>query len=156
MYACTNPSGCRHWTFFIEDYRGMIESFITWCNDNHAKLNISKTNELVVDYSCMSLSVWNVMSKFIERYKNSQSLLMCSHARLANKADPDRIQSGCHDSRQCSKYGCCWKEAAASRWAPKISVTNSVSHQMWNMVTISPSAMAVRLLMLMSKKKLCS
>ena len=28
----------------------MIESFFTWCNDNHLKLNISKTNELVVDY----------------------------------------------------------------------------------------------------------
>ncbi len=23
---------------------------VTWCNDNHMKLNISKTNELVVDY----------------------------------------------------------------------------------------------------------
>ncbi len=27
-----------------------MESFITWCNHNHLKLNISKTSELVVDY----------------------------------------------------------------------------------------------------------
>ncbi len=28
----------------------LVESFVTWCNHNHLKLNISKTNELVVDY----------------------------------------------------------------------------------------------------------
>ncbi len=33
-----------------EEYRGLIESFVTWCNKNHLKLNISKTKELVVDY----------------------------------------------------------------------------------------------------------
>ncbi len=37
-------------TIFTEECRGLIESFITWCNDSHLKLNISKTNELVVDY----------------------------------------------------------------------------------------------------------
>ncbi len=42
---------CLHLqTIFTEEYRGLIESFVTWCNDNHLKLNISKTNELVVDY----------------------------------------------------------------------------------------------------------
>nr|XP_029134639.1 LOW QUALITY PROTEIN: mucin-5AC-like [Labrus bergylta] len=33
-----------------EEYRGLIESFITWCNSNHLELNICKTKELVVDY----------------------------------------------------------------------------------------------------------
>ncbi|XP_060900327.1 mucin-2-like [Labrus mixtus] len=33
-----------------EEYRGLLESFITWCNSNHLKLNISKTKESVVDY----------------------------------------------------------------------------------------------------------
>ncbi len=36
--------------FLQEEYRGLIESFVTWCNSNHLKLNISKNNELVVDY----------------------------------------------------------------------------------------------------------
>ncbi len=31
-------------------YRGLTESYDIWCNDNHLELNISKTNELVVDY----------------------------------------------------------------------------------------------------------
>lgn len=31
------------------------------------------------------------------------------------------------------------QSVTVSRWAPKISVTNSVSDEMWNMVTISPS-----------------
>ncbi len=35
---------------FTEEYRGLTESFITWCNHNHLKLNISKITELVVDY----------------------------------------------------------------------------------------------------------
>lgn len=35
-------------TIFKEEYRGLRESFITWCNGNHLKLNISKTNELVL------------------------------------------------------------------------------------------------------------
>ncbi len=34
---------------FLQEYRGLTESFVTWCNNNHLKLNISKTNELVVD-----------------------------------------------------------------------------------------------------------
>lgn len=37
------------------EYRGPIESFITWCNENHLKLNIN--NELVLDYCCVSISV---------------------------------------------------------------------------------------------------
>ncbi len=42
---------CLHLeTIFTEEYRGLIESFVTWCNDSHLKLNISRTNELVVDY----------------------------------------------------------------------------------------------------------
>ncbi len=36
--------------FLTEEYRGLIESFVTWCNDSHLKLSISKTNELMVDY----------------------------------------------------------------------------------------------------------
>ncbi|XP_071398745.1 general transcription factor II-I repeat domain-containing protein 2A-like, partial [Centroberyx affinis] len=36
-------------TIFTEEYRGLIESFVTWCNNNRLKLNISKT-KLVVDY----------------------------------------------------------------------------------------------------------
>lgn len=31
-----------------EEYRGL--SFVTWCNNNHLKLNINETNELVVDH----------------------------------------------------------------------------------------------------------
>ncbi len=38
---------CLHLeTVFTEDW----ESFVIWCNDNHLKLNINKTNELAVDY----------------------------------------------------------------------------------------------------------
>ena len=32
------------------EYRGLIESFVTWCDNNSLKLNISKTKEVVVDY----------------------------------------------------------------------------------------------------------
>lgn len=42
-------------TIFTKQYRGPIESFITWCNENHLKLNIN--NELVLDYCCVSISV---------------------------------------------------------------------------------------------------
>ena len=40
-------------TYTLQFNRGaqtLTESFITWCNHNHLKHNISKTNELVVDY----------------------------------------------------------------------------------------------------------
>lgn len=38
-------------THFNNKYRGLIESFVTWCNNNHLVLNISKSNKLVVvDY----------------------------------------------------------------------------------------------------------
>lgn len=30
------------------EYRKL--SFVTWCNNNHLKLNINETNELVVDH----------------------------------------------------------------------------------------------------------
>ena len=43
---------CLHLeTIFTEEHRGLIEIiFITWCNDNHLKPNISKTNKLMVYY----------------------------------------------------------------------------------------------------------
>ncbi len=47
----------------MEEYRGLIESFVTWCNNNHLKLNISKTKELVVDYRRKRRSPVPVMIK---------------------------------------------------------------------------------------------
>ncbi len=33
-----------------EEYMRLIQSFVTWCNNSHLKINISKTMELVVYY----------------------------------------------------------------------------------------------------------
>ncbi len=33
-----------------EEHRGLIESFVAWCNSNQLKLKINKTKEVVVDY----------------------------------------------------------------------------------------------------------
>ncbi|XP_063755242.1 uncharacterized protein LOC134874905 [Eleginops maclovinus] len=33
-----------------EEYRAHVENFVGWCDNNHLQLNISKTEELVVDF----------------------------------------------------------------------------------------------------------
>ncbi len=38
-------------------YRGLKESFVTWCYNNHLKLNISEINELVVDDNPLNMDV---------------------------------------------------------------------------------------------------
>lgn len=35
----------------------MIQRFVTWDNENHEKLSINKTNELVVDYNASNADV---------------------------------------------------------------------------------------------------
>lgn len=42
---------------FTEEYRGVIESFITWCNSNYLKINISTNNKTLVDHCCKSIRV---------------------------------------------------------------------------------------------------
>lgn len=59
-----------------------MESFITRCNDNQLKLNISKTNEFEVDYCCMS-----IRCTFILRDMSQIPFVM---ACLVNKACSDR------------------------------------------------------------------
>lgn len=39
-----------HTVVLTEEHKRLIESFITWCSNNHLKLSISKTNGLVVSY----------------------------------------------------------------------------------------------------------
>ena len=33
-----------------EEYRGLVDSFVEWCEQNHLLLNTSKTKEMVVDF----------------------------------------------------------------------------------------------------------
>ena len=37
----------------ISMYTSEIESFVHWCNINHLKLNISKTQEMIFDAKCI-------------------------------------------------------------------------------------------------------
>lgn len=54
LYQC--PS--KLWEFEAIQWKIMC-FFITWCcDDNNLKLNIIKTNELVLCYCCRSISVW--------------------------------------------------------------------------------------------------
>ena len=34
----------------LEEYRGVVDSFVKWCETNHLHLNTTKTKELVVDF----------------------------------------------------------------------------------------------------------
>lgn len=34
--------------FTCQEYRGLTESLIVWCNNNHLKINISKANETII------------------------------------------------------------------------------------------------------------
>lgn len=51
---------------FTEQYKGLIESFVTWCNGNHLKFIISKTYDLVVDYSA---SITDVAAEKLQSLK---------------------------------------------------------------------------------------
>lgn len=45
-------------TFCTEEYRGLSDRIVSLCNYSHLKINTSKTNEIMVDYICMILSVY--------------------------------------------------------------------------------------------------
>ena len=34
-------------------YTSEIESFVHWCDNNHLKLNVSKTQEMIFDAKCI-------------------------------------------------------------------------------------------------------
>lgn len=59
-------------------------SFMMWCNDSHPKLNIRETNELSVDYCCMSVSVQSSL-RGTKTKKNSLN----AFTWLAGKTDSD-------------------------------------------------------------------
>lgn len=65
---------------FTEQHTGLVESFVTWRNDNHLMPNLGKTNEPAVDYCCM------LVCEFIER--NKKRVFKC----LANKGDSNRTR----------------------------------------------------------------
>lgn len=55
---------CLHFkTIFKQVNTELIESIIPWCNHNQLKINTSKTNELVVDYSCLAISFTEINRK---------------------------------------------------------------------------------------------
>ncbi|TWW57369.1 putative RNA-directed DNA polymerase from transposon BS [Takifugu flavidus] len=39
-----------------EEYRDLVESFVRWCRKNHLQLNVTKTKEMVVDFSKICIS----------------------------------------------------------------------------------------------------
>lgn len=43
--------------FCLCNLTDVIGSFIKWCNDHHLKLNVSRTNELMVDYNTSNVDV---------------------------------------------------------------------------------------------------
>lgn len=55
-----------------------------WCNDSHPELNISETNELSVDYCCMSVSVQSSL-----RGTKTKKETPCVFTWLASKTDSD-------------------------------------------------------------------
>lgn len=55
---------CCQRQFFKEEYRGLIETFITWCNDSRLKINISKTIELMWPNAvCLFMSKFTMTNK---------------------------------------------------------------------------------------------
>lgn len=55
---------CLHFkTIFTQVNTELIESIIPWCSHNQLKINTSKTNELVVDYSCLAISFTEINRK---------------------------------------------------------------------------------------------
>ena len=55
---------CLHFkNMFKQVNKELIESIIAWCNHNQLKINTSKTNELVVDYSCLVISFTEINLK---------------------------------------------------------------------------------------------
>ncbi len=48
MYDSSEKISVRN--ILTEKHRDLTENFVTWCNDIHLKLSVSKTNELVMDY----------------------------------------------------------------------------------------------------------
>ena len=67
-------------------YRERIDSFATWCNCNHLKLDISKTNGHSVN--CCPCYIIRLVDVKIERRNEHLSHISC--AFITNKADSER------------------------------------------------------------------
>ncbi len=44
-------------TIFTKEYKGLLERFVTWGNNNHLQLRNSKTNKHVIDYNSLNVDI---------------------------------------------------------------------------------------------------
>uniref|UniRef100_A0AAX7SJH0 Reverse transcriptase domain-containing protein n=1 Tax=Astatotilapia calliptera TaxID=8154 RepID=A0AAX7SJH0_ASTCA len=56
------------------EYRAVVDSFVTWCEQNHLQLNVAKTKELIVDFRktrkhLTPVSIQGVSVDIVEDYK---------------------------------------------------------------------------------------
>lgn len=98
------------------EYRGL--SFITWCNDNHWRSTSTKSMSL-----CWTTAVYLLVCTFTKTKPNSLFLVFTTQS----------LKLILH----IVKHGS-FRHTCSSVYSFQVgSVTNSVSDQMWNIVTIS-------------------
>lgn len=112
---------------------GLMESFDTWCNDNHLKLNTSETKELVVENSddcnwlCVcsltrmrqawgrsDLDLWPFLGAFLKKY------LLCSRDRRWHKTGWERRM---------------WHDGSASGMEPGVAAKATQPRHFWSVTT---------------------
>lgn len=63
-----------HLETIYTEYRGLMESFVTWCNDNHVRSTSTKSMSL-----CWTTAVYLLVFTFTKRNKNSCNDSACEH-----------------------------------------------------------------------------
>ena len=81
--VCDKKESYYYINYFTEDNRGLIENFVTWCNDTHLKLS----------YCCMSIRVHIHWQKQTNDVKQSDS---AKYYDLTVKLTFDPVDIKCH------------------------------------------------------------
>ena len=128
------------------EYRGPVESFITWCNDNHVRSTSTKSMSL-----CWTTAVYLLVFTFTKRNKNSFNDSACEHIQgkdwfytLQNMEASDTHVQLCTDSRWALspvqyliKYET-WSQSPFCSWFMGLyEDLKSVDLLIWNVITSS-------------------
>ena len=85
------------------NYRQEIDSFVEWCDDNYLELNVSKTNEMIIDFRKVKRVHDEIVIKgeVVERVSSYKYLGVVIDEKLSWRENTDHIVKKVHSRLYC-------------------------------------------------------